>query len=114
MQQNVRGSGDGKDKRSHERHGEDAPAAATTTRRALLVAASGGAAGLLLAGCAPQIGRSRAQGPDPFTLGIASGYPTPEGFVLWTRLAPEAPGLVATVPVQWEVAEDEGMRRIVR
>ena len=25
---------------------------------------------------------------NPFTLGVASGYPDPDGFVLWTRLAP--------------------------
>src|SRR5262245_32872916 len=32
---------------------------------------------------APRFGR------DPFTLGVASGDPTPEGIVLWTRLAPD-------------------------
>ena len=26
---------------------------------------------------------------DPFTLGIASGCPRPDGMVLWTRLAPD-------------------------
>ena len=26
---------------------------------------------------------------DPFTLGVASGDPLPDGFVLWTRLAPD-------------------------
>ncbi|MEJ7576782.1 MAG: PhoD-like phosphatase N-terminal domain-containing protein [Pyrinomonadaceae bacterium] len=26
---------------------------------------------------------------SPFTLGIASGDPAPDGFILWTRLAPE-------------------------
>lgn len=25
---------------------------------------------------------------NPFTLGVASGYPSPESVVLWTRLAP--------------------------
>ena len=25
---------------------------------------------------------------DPFTLGVAAGAPRPDGFVLWTRLAP--------------------------
>ena len=25
---------------------------------------------------------------DPFTLGVASGDPSPDGFVIWTRLAP--------------------------
>jgi phosphodiesterase/alkaline phosphatase D-like protein len=28
-------------------------------------------------------------GDDPFTLGVASGDPTPDGIVLWTRLAPK-------------------------
>ncbi|NVI89076.1 PhoD-like phosphatase N-terminal domain-containing protein [Actinomadura sp. BRA 177] len=31
--------------------------------------------------------RSRALPGDPFTLGVASGDPDPDGFVLWTRLA---------------------------
>jgi alkaline phosphatase D len=62
-------------------------------------------------------------GPNPFTLGVASGEPAPDGFVLWTRLAPEPlspdperPGGMAPSPVavEWEVAEDESMRRIVR
>ena len=26
---------------------------------------------------------------SPFALGVASGEPTPDGFVLWTRLAPD-------------------------
>lgn len=55
---------------------------------------------------------------DPFTLGVASGEPMPDGVVLWTRLAPDiaAGGGMppANVDVQWAVAEDEGMRRIVR
>src|SRR5262245_19752857 len=35
------------------------------------------------------IGRhfARAAGASPFSLGVASGDPSPEGFVLWTRLA---------------------------
>jgi alkaline phosphatase D len=56
---------------------------------------------------------------DPFTLGVAAGDPWPDGFVIWTRLAPEpqAPdgGMpLLTVPVRWEVAEDPGFARIVR
>src|SRR5690606_6579940 len=74
---------------------------------------AGGAAGMLLAGCALPVAQAPAQGPDPFTLGVASGYPTADGFVLWTRLAPEAPTLPDTVDVSWEVATDEGMRRIL-
>ncbi len=54
----------------------------------------------------------------PFTLGVASGYPGPEGFVLWTRLAPrprEPGGGLAPeiVPMRWEVAADEGFQSIV-
>ena len=57
---------------------------------------------------------------DPFTLGIASGYPTPGSVVLWTRLAPEprqpGGGIAATeaIPVTCEIATDERMRSIVR
>jgi alkaline phosphatase D len=57
---------------------------------------------------------------DPFSLGIASGDPLPDGLVLWTRLAPEplaADGRGGmpeqNVRVQWEVAEDENFGRIV-
>jgi alkaline phosphatase D len=56
---------------------------------------------------------------NPFTLGVASGYPEPSAVVLWTRLAPEplAPGggmPAAPVAVDWEVADDEAFRRIRR
>jgi alkaline phosphatase D len=54
----------------------------------------------------------------PFQLGIASGDPDAEGFVIWTRLAPEplqANGGMTMVPVlvSWEVSSDEGFRTIV-
>ena len=55
---------------------------------------------------------------DPFALGIASGYPTRQGVVLWTRLMPEVAGnrsaVHAAIEVGWEVATDEAFRRIVR
>jgi alkaline phosphatase D len=55
---------------------------------------------------------------DPFTLGVASGDPLPDGVVLWTRLAPDplAPGGgvdPVDVEVAWEVARDDGMRDLV-
>jgi len=54
----------------------------------------------------------------PFTLGIASGDPRPDSVVLWTRLAPDplnGGGMTASrVAVDWEVATDDGFRRIVR
>jgi alkaline phosphatase D len=48
---------------------------------------------------------------DPFVLGVASGYPTPSSFVLWTRLVGELGP--AAIPVTWELATDEAMRSIV-
>ncbi len=54
----------------------------------------------------------------PFSLGVASGEPLPNGIVLWTRLAPDplnGGGMpVQNVPVQWLVSDDENMRRIIR
>jgi len=55
----------------------------------------------------------------PFSLGLASGDPSPDGFVIWTRLAPEpfAPGggmAMFPMPVQWEVASDSRFQTIVR
>ena len=51
---------------------------------------------------------------SPFTLGIASGDPSPDGMVLWTRLAPDPlnDGGMPPVPVavHWEVALDDTMR----
>jgi len=56
---------------------------------------------------------------DPFTLGVASGDPASDGFVIWTRLAPsplEDDGLGGMASrrytVQWEVAEDPRFRRV--
>ena len=56
---------------------------------------------------------------DPFSLGVASGYPEPNAIVLWTRLAPKpfAPGggmPEGPVEVRWEIAADDGFRNVVR
>jgi alkaline phosphatase D len=56
---------------------------------------------------------------DPFQLGVASGDPTPNGGVLWTRLAPrplEPEGGMdgQRVAVGWEVAEDETFKTLVK
>ncbi len=47
---------------------------------------------------------------NPFALGVASGYPSPDGMVLWTRLVGAAP---VALPLRWEVAADEAMKSIV-
>jgi alkaline phosphatase D len=56
---------------------------------------------------------------NPFTLGVASGYPEPNAVVLWTRLAPEplVPGggmPTAPVEVAWELASDDAFRHVER
>ncbi len=55
---------------------------------------------------------------NPFTLGVASGDPTPDGIVLWTRLAPDPTDTAAMgnapVAVTWRAATDERMRQIVQ
>ena len=60
------------------------------TRRRLL---AGAAASGLVAVSAPALLRHAAaqawRAGDPFSLGVASGAPRSDGFVLWTRLAPE-------------------------
>src|SRR5205085_12692419 len=84
---------------------------AETTRRLILAQTAA-----LLA--APAVAQTRLA-DSPFTLGVASGEPAPDGMVLWTRLAtrPREPdgGLAGqSVPVRWDIAEDEGLKRIVR
>ena len=59
-----------------------------------------------------------ALGTNPFTLGVASGDPTPDGIVLWTRLAPDplvGGGMPARgVGVRWKIATDEAMTNVVQ
>lgn len=56
---------------------------------------------------------------DPFTLGVASGDPTPGGVMLWTRLAPRplepdyGMNRMRTV-VNWQVATDERFTNVVQ
>ncbi|MEV5889331.1 alkaline phosphatase D family protein [Nonomuraea fuscirosea] len=92
------------------------------SRRQLLTYATG-AAGLIALGQMP--GHATDPTPalpaNPFTSGVSSGDPRPDGVVLWTRLATDPladdglGGMPRTpVPVRWELAEDDGMRRVVR
>ncbi len=85
-----------------------------THRRAFLLAASGAALSTL----APRLLALPRFQKYPFTLGVASGYPQPDGIVLWTRLAPEPlndGGMPdALVDVAWEIAEDNAFRNVLR
>ncbi len=79
--------------------------------------------GLGAGGVALSAGRQALADPVyaeyPFQLGVAAGDPLPDGFVIWTRLAPDplTPGHgmpSAPVPVRWEVATDPGFRTVVQ
>jgi alkaline phosphatase D len=77
----------------------------------------GGSLGLLLRPSLACASRPRFVA-EPFSLGVASGWPTPTGFSLWTRLAPSplSPDGGMTpepVPVEVEVADDEAFSKIV-
>ncbi len=85
-----------------------------------------GAAGLIaspaLIGCAERLAVPALK-RDPFSLGVAAGEPSADGFVLWTRLAPDplsqdpaTPGGMTGGPVQvaYEIATDPQMRQIAR
>lgn len=53
---------------------------------------------------------------DPFDFGVGSGEPSGTGFVLWTRLAGRQGATLERGPVavRWEIAADEGFRRVLR
>jgi alkaline phosphatase D len=80
-----------------------------------------GGAGLAVAAnrVLPARAQTGEQIAEPFTLGVASGDPMPDSVVLWTRLAPnplEGDGGMPQrpFPVQWQLALDEGMTRVIR
>lgn len=90
------------------------------SRRILLASSAAGAATAVPAAAWAQARVHQTLDADPFTLGVASGDPEPDGVVLWTRLAvnPLAEDGFGGMPdvafdVHWEVARDERFRRRV-
>jgi alkaline phosphatase D len=84
------------------------------SRRTALMTGLAAAPALLLTGAGRGLGTDRV-----FTFGVASGEPTPDGMVLWTRLAPRPlqgdGGMPRTsVPVRWEIFANDGARQLVR
>ncbi|MGA0570712.1 alkaline phosphatase D family protein [Variovorax sp. VNK109] len=85
-------------------------------RRRLLQLAAGSATLLWL----PRSAWSQPRiSSNPFALGVASGSPSPDGMVLWTRLVSGGfTGVSALsqgpVTVRWEVAHDEAFMRIAK
>lgn len=97
---------------SETEHPACGTAAAQVSRRTAVI---GAAAAFLTTGARGALRLPR----HLFTLGVASGDPVAHGLVIWTRLAPlpleHGGGMPAvTVPVRWEVAEDERFSNIAR
>ena len=93
------------------------------SRRRLVTGAGVGFAALAAAGLIRMAATQSWRAGNPFSLGVASGSPRTDGFVLWTRLAPEplstnpeTPGGMrgTDVTLRYEIATDPGMTKIVR
>lgn len=87
-------------------------------RRQLLGLAAASAATAALVGL-PKTSWGRLSWPtDPFSLGVASGSPTSQSMVLWTRLGREALAQAGRthehVPVVWELAHDPQFTQIIQ
>lgn len=87
-------------------------------RRQILGLAAASAASAALVGL-PKTSWGRLSWPtDPFTLGVASGSPTSQSMVLWSRLGREALTQAgqthAPVPVTWQLADDPQFTQIVQ
>lgn len=87
--------------------------------RRLFLACGAALAGLpLLSTCSAASDRKWTFPSDPFTLGVASGDPDSTSVMLWTKLAPKPLDPDGGMPpeffnVDWSVAEDDGMRKVV-
>ncbi len=89
-------------------------------RRALILKGGAALCGLPFAGAAITSNFSLFKGfqSSPFVMGVASGDPTSDGVVLWTRLAmPQsdpADSAHARINVGWELAADDRFTKIVK
>jgi alkaline phosphatase D len=98
------------------------PRSFTPSRRGFLAASGSAVAAAAVYGFSAAPAWAEPRFPqNPFTLGVASGDPTPDGIVLWTRLAPEpqaADGMGGMPPYQvqviWQVATDPDFRNVVK
>ncbi|RYG75337.1 alkaline phosphatase [bacterium] len=96
----------------------DPTAGSPLSRRSFLIGA-GALAGVTIAS---RFGGTLLAQPkynqNPFSLGVASGDPWPDGMVLWTRIATDPLGEhgldPVDVPVRWQLASDENMKKIVK
>lgn len=93
------------------------------SRRTLLNGAILTGAGLVVSPALGKLLAAPAWTSNPFSLGVAAGAPTPNGFVRWTKLAPAplsddpaAPFAMSgpSQPVSYEIAIDDSMHHIVQ
>jgi phosphodiesterase/alkaline phosphatase D-like protein len=100
-------------------HPESRFLCSTGTRRKFLIASASLAAASVWSSRAVGVVKQNVKlSEQPFQLGVAAGDPASDGFVIWTRLAPrplEGGGMPGeAVSVAWQVAEDEGMKKVVK
>ena len=87
-------------------------------RRSFLKKTTYTLSGVRLLGTVPLLSKANVLSEYPFTLGVASGEPLPDGIVLWTRLAPR-PLVGGGMPeqdfeVNWELALDPEFQQAVQ
>ena len=95
------------------------PFSASRSRRRFLTTTSLAAAAVWASRAEGRVLANPSFSADPFALGVASGEPTPDGVVLWTRLAPKPLETGGGMPqeaveVSWEIADDEAFTKGVR
>ncbi len=89
------------------------------SRRRVLAITGGAAAGGFALAASDRPALAQAVFADyPFQLGVAAGDPAPDGFVIWTRLAPRPLEFGYGMPKQavevaWEVAADDRFQTVV-
>lgn len=89
-------------------------------RRQFLLGLAGLTSLALVSGLSPVKTWANPKFPiSPFQLGVASGDPWPDGFVIWTRVAPYPLSVDGGMPneavnVKWEVALDRNFKKIVQ
>src|SRR5687768_10509826 len=96
----------------------DRAVAGLTRRQLLKIAGTAGLAAIARPIVSAQTASRIIFRTYPFTLGVASGDPAPDGIVLWTRLAPEpldGGGMPMTnVAVQWEISADSRFTQVAQ
>ena len=86
----------------------------TLTRRDMLRIGADAAACIALGAWPGEAAQAPRLKESPFAWGVASGDPMPGSVVLWTRLDSTQLGTARSVPVRWEVSENDSFTRIVQ